>query len=72
MRKRAERHGATAGRENVDVLQLSWICLKVRQGFQYDVILIGLCEECRDLALTESVVECLVDRLRRYSESGRA
>ena len=44
MRKRAERHGTAVGRGNVDVLQLAWMCLKVRQGLQDDVILIGLCE----------------------------
>ena len=43
--------------QNVNVLQIGRILLKVRHRFQDHVILIRLREQGRDLALPESVVE---------------
>src|ERR1700752_415832 len=71
MRECAERHRATTRRLNVNVLQLTWMLLKVWQGLENNVILIGLCKERRDLTLAERVVKCLVDDLRRDAQSRR-
>ena len=51
-------------------MQSGRILLKLRQDFQHHVILIQLCEQGRDLALAESIVERVVDHLGRDAQPG--
>src|SRR5437667_8429532 len=69
MSERAQRHGAAAGRADINVLQLGWIALELRQRFKNHMILIQLREECGDLTLAKSVIKRVVNCLRSDSES---
>ena len=55
---------------DVDFLQRVGIELELRIGFENDVILVELGVESVDLALSEGVVERVVDGLRRDAEAG--
>ena len=47
------------------------ILLKLRIDFQNDVVLVELGVDGRDLALSECVVESVVDLLRQNAQAGR-
>ena len=69
----AQRHLAAAGAADIDVVQLAGVLLKVGLDLQDDAILVQLGEDGRDLALTEGVVEGVVDELRGDAQTrGRA
>src|SRR5690349_9151333 len=65
----AERHRGPVRRAHINVLQLCRIVLKVRHRFEDHVILIRLSKQRRDLALSKGVIQRLVDRERRDSET---
>src|ERR1019366_4358133 len=58
-------------RTNVDVLQFRGILPKFGLSFKHDVVLVQLRVQGRNLPLPKSIVEHLVDRLRRDAHAGR-
>src|SRR5215831_742199 len=70
MRERAQRDLAAGRRADVNILESGGMALKIGQGLEHYVVLVELGEERRDLALAESVVERVVNGLRRDTETG--
>ena len=60
--KCAQRHLLAARRVQIDVAQCLRAVLKARIDLEHDVILIELGKDGRDDALTEGIVEHIVDR----------
>src|SRR5665213_1296394 len=71
MGNRAERDRAAIGGLDVNVLQLSRVFLKSREGFHNDVVLIQLREQGRDLPLAKGVVKRFINLVRRNSQARR-
>ena len=70
MRESAQRHlPASRGLDDKCDPGRSGVCMKFGLNFQHDMILIELGEHRRDLPLAESVVQRVVDRLRRDAEA---
>ena len=67
--KAAERDHSACGRMNVDFLKITWIISKVGFHLKYQPVLVQLREHDRYLALSECIVERVVDHLRSDSQS---
>ena len=68
VRERSQRNLLPSARFHVDVFQVLRIDLRLGINLQHHVILIELSEHRRDLSLSECVVECVVDVLRKNAE----
>ena len=56
--------------EDEEIAEIGWIPSKFRFHFQYNVILVQLCEHRGYLTLSVGIVKGLIDRGRRYAKSG--
>ena len=70
-RERAQGHRAAGRGAQVDVLEVLRTDLQLGRSFEDDAVLVELGEHRRDLALSERVVERVVDLLRRDAEARR-
>src|SRR6266481_9598282 len=69
MAEGGERDLLPVGRLYVDVAQVAGIGLKLRPYLQHHVILVELREDGRDLALSKSVIERVINGLRQNAKT---
>jgi hypothetical protein len=66
-----QRHGAAVGTREIDVVEPRRRLSDLRDHLEHDAVLVQLREHGRDLALSEGVVERVVDHLRGDAEARR-
>src|SRR6266478_4431389 len=68
MRESGKRNLCPAGGFDINILQRIWVLLKLRADLEHHVILIQLGEDSRNLALSERVVQNVINGLRQDTE----
>ena len=67
-----QRHLCAVGARNEHTVKVGWIVLELRIDFQYDLVLIALGVDGRNLPLRKRVIEGVVDVLNLDAEARAA